>query len=157
MEVGTGLVPGFGSNLQTEQVMNYIYFSALVETAVCGAEFSTSLVGVDARGHVYLVEPLGGFEDDPNVTNKRFAGSITQSYDGLLLQATRAGGRWVRGRLRSDLAHCVIESAFANAATCWSAKFWEMLVCGNTASKTWKAPGTVTSSQATLAALSRAA
>ncbi len=31
-------------------------------------------------GHVYVVEPLGPFEDDPNVTNKRFPGNVTQSY-----------------------------------------------------------------------------
>jgi len=80
VEVGTELVPGFDSNFQTERVMNNIYFSALVETAVWGAELATALAGSDERGHIYLVEPLGGFEDDPNVTNKRFPGNITQSY-----------------------------------------------------------------------------
>lgn len=79
-EVGTELLPGFGSNFQTERVMNNIYFSALVETAVWGAELATALAGTHERGHIYLVEPLGGFEDDPNVTNKRFPGNITQSY-----------------------------------------------------------------------------
>jgi rifampin ADP-ribosylating transferase len=47
---------------------------------VWGAELATALAGSDERGHVYLVDPLGPFEDDPNVTNKRFPGNVTQSY-----------------------------------------------------------------------------
>jgi rifampin ADP-ribosylating transferase len=38
------------------------------------------LAGSGERGHIYVVEPLGPFEDDPNVTNKRFPGNPTQSY-----------------------------------------------------------------------------
>jgi Rifampin ADP-ribosyl transferase len=38
------------------------------------------LAGGEDRGHIYVVEPLGPFEDDPNVTNKRFPGNVTQSY-----------------------------------------------------------------------------
>jgi hypothetical protein len=73
-------VPGFGSNFQAGRVSNNIYFTALVETAVWGAELATALAGNGERGHVYVVEPLGPFEDDPNVTNKRFPGNVTQSY-----------------------------------------------------------------------------
>ena len=80
VEVGTELVPGFGSNFQTGRVMNNIYFSALIETAVWGAELAAASAGPGERGHVYIVEPMGGFEDDPNVTNKRFPGNVTQSY-----------------------------------------------------------------------------
>jgi hypothetical protein len=47
---------------------------------VWGAELATALAGSDERGHIYVVEPTGPFEDDPNVTNKRFPGNITQSY-----------------------------------------------------------------------------
>jgi len=39
-----------------------------------------TLSGLDGRGHVYIVEPTGPFEDDPNLTNKRFPGNPTQSY-----------------------------------------------------------------------------
>lgn len=78
--VGTELVPGFGSNYQDGRVMNHIYFTGLVETAAWGAELSTALAGVEERGHVYVVEPLGPFEDDPNVTDKRFPGNPTESY-----------------------------------------------------------------------------
>lgn len=79
-QAGDLLVPGQPSNFQSGRVSNNIYFAALVETAVWGAELSTALAGSDERGHVYVVEPLGPFEDDPNVTNKRFPGNITQSY-----------------------------------------------------------------------------
>jgi Rifampin ADP-ribosyl transferase len=80
LEVGDELVPGHGSNFQVGRVSNNIYFTALVETAAWGAELSTALAGSDERGHIYIVEPLGPFEDDPNVTNKRFPGNRTESY-----------------------------------------------------------------------------
>lgn len=78
--VGTELVPGYGSNFQDGRVSNHIYFTALMDTAAWGAELATALAGIDERGHVYVVEPLGPFEDDPNVTNKRFPGNPTRSY-----------------------------------------------------------------------------
>ncbi len=79
-EAGDELVPGHGSNHQAGRVSNHVYFAALVETAVWGAELATALGGVGERGHVYVVEPLGPFEDDPNVTDKRFPGNPTESY-----------------------------------------------------------------------------
>ena len=80
VQPGEVLVPGRESNFQQGRISNHVYFSALVETAVWGAELATALAGLDERGHVYVVEPTGPFEDDPNVTNKRFPGNITQSY-----------------------------------------------------------------------------
>lgn len=80
LEVGAELVAGYGSNYQAGRVSNHIYFSALVETAAWGAELATALAGTGQRGHIYVVAPLGPFEDDPNVTNKRFPGNPTQSY-----------------------------------------------------------------------------
>jgi rifampin ADP-ribosylating transferase len=80
LEVGDELVPGHGSNFHSGRISNNVYFSALMEPAVWGAELATALAGVEQRGHVYVVEPLGPFEDDPNVTNKRFPGNPTQSY-----------------------------------------------------------------------------
>ncbi len=80
LEAGTELVPGYGSNFQQGRVSNNIYFTGLVETAVWGAELATALAGSGERGHIYLVEPGGPFEDDPNVTDKRFSGNPTQSY-----------------------------------------------------------------------------
>ena len=80
LEVGDELVPGYGSNFQEGRVSNNIYFTALVDTAAWGAELATARAGSGERGHIYVVEPLGPFEDDPNVTNKRFPGNVTQSY-----------------------------------------------------------------------------
>jgi rifampin ADP-ribosylating transferase len=80
LEVGDELVPGHGSNFQDGRVSNNIYFAGLIEPAVWGAELATALAGIDERGHVYQVEPLGPFEDDPNLTNTRFPGNPTQSY-----------------------------------------------------------------------------
>ena len=75
-----GARPRPAVEFQEGRVSNNIYFSALVDTAVWGAELATAIAGSDARGHVYVVEPTGPFEDDPNVTNKRFPGNVTQSY-----------------------------------------------------------------------------
>ena len=80
LEVGAELVPGYGSTFQEGRVSNNIYFTALVETAAWGAELATALAGSEDGGHIYVVEPMGPFEDDPNVTNKRFPGNPTQSY-----------------------------------------------------------------------------
>jgi Rifampin ADP-ribosyl transferase len=79
-EVGDLLVLGHGSNFQERRTSNNGYFSPLVETAAWGAELATALTGSTERGHIYVVEPTGPFEDDPNVTNKKFPGDITQSY-----------------------------------------------------------------------------
>lgn len=79
LDIGDELVSGYTSNFQAGRISNNIYFTALVETAAWGAELATALAGSE-RGHIYVVEPLGPFGDDPNVTNKRFPGNPTQSY-----------------------------------------------------------------------------
>lgn len=79
-EVGAALVPGHGSNFHPGRVSNHLYFAALVETAAWGAELASALAGDDERGHVYLVRPTGPFEDDPNVTDRRFPGNPTRSF-----------------------------------------------------------------------------
>ena len=80
LAVGDELVPGNRSNFEDGRVSNNIYFTALVDTAAWGAELATALAGSGERGHIYVVQPLGPFEDDPNVTNKRSPGNPTQSY-----------------------------------------------------------------------------
>ena len=77
---GAELVAGYESNFQGGRVSNNIYFSTLVSTAAWGAQLAAALAGHDDRGHVYVVEPTGPFEDDPNVTDKRFPGNPTESY-----------------------------------------------------------------------------
>ncbi len=86
LSVGDELVAGRGSNFQTGRVSNNIYFADVLETAVWGAELATALAaavddaGPADRGRVYVVEPSGPFEDDPNVTDKKFPGNPTGSY-----------------------------------------------------------------------------
>jgi Rifampin ADP-ribosyl transferase len=80
LEPGAELIAGYGSNFQEGRVSHNIYFTALVDTAVWGAELAAALAGSGEGGRIYVVEPLGPFEDDPNVTNKRFPGNPTQSY-----------------------------------------------------------------------------
>ena len=80
LSAGDDVVPGHGSNFQQGRVSNNVYFTTRLETAVWGAELASALGGTGAAGRVYLVEPLGPFEDDPNVTNKRAAGNPTGSY-----------------------------------------------------------------------------
>jgi rifampin ADP-ribosylating transferase len=77
---GDELTPGFGSNFQADRVSNNIYFTSLVSTAAWGAQLAAALAGETGCGHIYVVEPTGPFEDDPNVTNKRFPGNPTCSY-----------------------------------------------------------------------------
>jgi hypothetical protein len=77
---GEELVAGFSSNFQEGRVMNHVYFTTLVPTAAYGAQLSAALAGLSERGHIYVVEPLGPFEDDPNVTDKKFPGNPTESY-----------------------------------------------------------------------------
>ena len=80
LEVGDELVAGHGSNFQEGRRSNNVYFTALVDTAAWGAELATALAGTGEPGRIYVVEPLGPFEDDPNVTDKRFPGNPTRSY-----------------------------------------------------------------------------
>lgn len=79
-EVGDHVVAGRPSNFQDGRTSNHVYFTTLLEPAVWGAELATALTGAEGRGHVYVVEPTGPFEDDPNVTDKRFPGNPTRSY-----------------------------------------------------------------------------
>lgn len=78
LKPGDLLIPGFASNYQKGRISNNIYFSCTV--ASLAAQMAAALTGIEGRGHVYIVEPTGPFEDDPNVTNKRFPGNPTRSY-----------------------------------------------------------------------------
>src|SRR5215471_17356952 len=76
LRVGDLLTPGGNSNYQPEVIMNHIYFTALVN----GAGLAAALAKGDGRERVYIIEPTGTFENDPNVTNKKFPGNPTRSY-----------------------------------------------------------------------------
>ncbi len=72
---GDHLTPGYGSNY-TERTSVWIYFSETLMAATWGAELARG----EGPGRIYVVEPLGEFFDDPNLTDKRFPGNPTKSY-----------------------------------------------------------------------------
>lgn len=77
---GDELIAGRRSNYRPEIVMNHVYFTALVDGAGLAAELAALLAKSDAAPRVYEVEPTGPFENDPNVTDKKFPGNLTRSY-----------------------------------------------------------------------------
>ena len=76
LRTGDLLTAGFRSNYRPEVVMNHIYFTALHD----GAGLAAELAAGEGAPRVYVVEPTGAFEDDPNVTDKKFPGNPTRSY-----------------------------------------------------------------------------
>lgn len=73
---GDILVPGHDSNFEEGRTANHVYVTATLDAAAWGAELALG----EGRGRIYIVEPLGALEDDPNVTNKKFPGNPTRSY-----------------------------------------------------------------------------
>ena len=82
---GDRITPGWPSHFRPARPLAHVYFTTRVETAAWGAELAAALLPADDDGdppaaRVYEVEPTGPFEDDPNVTDKRFPGNPTRSY-----------------------------------------------------------------------------
>lgn len=67
LAVGDLLAPGFASNY-ADRALSWIYFSGTLDAAIWGCELARG----EGRERIYLVEPTGAFEDDPNLTDKRF-------------------------------------------------------------------------------------
>ncbi|MDR6781869.1 hypothetical protein ABIE26_001642 [Pedobacter africanus] len=76
LKIGDLLTAGYKSNYHPEVVMNHIYFTALKN----GAGLAAELAKGEGEGRVYIVEPMGSFENDPNVTDKKFPGNPTRSF-----------------------------------------------------------------------------
>jgi rifampin ADP-ribosylating transferase len=76
LSVGDLLVPGRQSNYAEGRVSNHVYVTRTLDAAAWGAELAIG----DGRCRIYLVEPQGTLEDDPNVTDKRYPGNPTLSY-----------------------------------------------------------------------------
>lgn len=76
LQTGDLLVAGGTSNYQQELKMNHIYFTAMVN----GAGLAAALAKGESAERVYIVEPTGDYENDPNVTDKKFPGNPTRSY-----------------------------------------------------------------------------
>lgn len=76
LNVGDVIGPGFASNYGRRKAARYVYLTATLDAAIWGAELASG----EGRGRIYIVEPTGPFEDDPNLTDKKFSGNPTKSY-----------------------------------------------------------------------------
>lgn len=76
LKIGDLLEPGNTSNYGEHKKANYVYMTATMDAAIWGAELAIG----DKPGRIYRVEPTGVFENDPNLTDKRFPGNPTRSY-----------------------------------------------------------------------------
>jgi nicotinamidase-related amidase len=76
LSIGDMLSPGYQSNYGEGKKANYIYFTSMRD----GAPLAAELAEGEGRGRIYIVEPTGEIEDDPNLTDKKFPGNITKSY-----------------------------------------------------------------------------
>ena len=76
LAVGDLLLPGRVSNFEEGRTANHVYVTATLDAATWGAELAAG----EGRGRIYIVEPTGTLEDDPNLTDKKFPGNPTRSY-----------------------------------------------------------------------------
>ena len=76
LKIGDLVAPGYASNYGKRKQANFVYLAATLEAAVWGAELAMG----EGNGRIYLVEPTGSIEDDPNLTDKKFPGNPTKSY-----------------------------------------------------------------------------
>jgi Rifampin ADP-ribosyl transferase len=76
LEEGDLIRPGYASNFGKRKQAAYVYLTATLDAATWGAELALG----EGPGRIYIVEPTGPFEDDPNLTDKKFPGNLTKSY-----------------------------------------------------------------------------
>ncbi len=76
LEPGDLIEAGYTSNFGSRRKANHVYLTATVDAAVWGAELAQG----EGPGRIYIVEPTGPIEDDPNLTDKKFPGNPTKSY-----------------------------------------------------------------------------
>ncbi|MCL1914751.1 MAG: NAD(+)--rifampin ADP-ribosyltransferase [Eubacteriaceae bacterium] len=74
--MGALIKPGFASNYGAGKKANFVYISAILDVAVLASELASG----EGRARVYIVEPTGSIDDDPNVTDQKFPGNPTRSY-----------------------------------------------------------------------------
>ena len=76
LKYGDLVEPGFNSNFGKGKKASYVYLTATLDAAIWGAELALG----ERLGRIYIVEPTGQIEDDPNLTDKKFPGNPTRSY-----------------------------------------------------------------------------
>src|SRR5690606_17715521 len=76
LKIGDLIEAGFNSNYAQRKNTKYIFLSATLDAAIWGAELAFG----EGRERIYLAEPTGQIEDDPDLTDKKFTGNPTKSY-----------------------------------------------------------------------------
>ena len=76
LKIGDFIDIGINSNFGKNNKAKYIYLTATLDASIWGAELALG----EGRERIYLVEPTGTIEDDPNLTDKKFPGNPTKSY-----------------------------------------------------------------------------
>lgn len=76
LELGELIETGNNSNFGKRKSAKYIFLSATLDAAIWGAELAIG----EGRERIYLVEPTGAIEDDPDLTDRKFPGNPTKSY-----------------------------------------------------------------------------
>lgn len=76
LTLGDLIEPGNNSNFGKRKNAKYIFLSSTLDAAIWGAELTVG----EGRGRIYLVEPMGEIEDDPDLNDRKFPGNPTKSY-----------------------------------------------------------------------------
>ena len=76
LKIGDLIEVGYNSNYGQQNNAKYIFLTATLDAAIWGAELAFG----EGRERIYLVEPTGAVENDPDLTDKRFPGNPTQSF-----------------------------------------------------------------------------
>lgn len=79
LKPGDTICVGYPSNFTTGKPLSWVYFAGTLDAAIWGAELALG----EGAERIYVVEPTGPIVDDPNVTDKKFAGNPTLSYRSL--------------------------------------------------------------------------
>lgn len=93
LSVGEIIVPGNNANYGDRKA-KFVYASSNLNVAIWGAELAVG----DGPARVYVVEPVGTIENDPNLTDKKYPGNPTNSYRA-------RGGFNVVGEVRNWQGH----------------------------------------------------
>ena len=76
LKIGDFIITGKKKNYNDDRKSEYVYFAGTLEAAVWGAELAEG----DGKERIYVIEPMGDYENDPNLTDKKFPGNLTKSY-----------------------------------------------------------------------------
>ena len=76
LKPGDLIEPGYNSNYGKRTKAAYVYLTRTLDAATWGAELAVG----EGPGRIYIVEPTGPIEDDPDLTNKKFRGNPTKSF-----------------------------------------------------------------------------